>query len=185
MAGQEWAETLARSAGREPSDLVNYLTGCAGVSRTLPRAATLVYSSAYELILRHGTYSRGPLRLPAGVRQGERKECFANATRLALSGGGMTYCEGYATGVLIPVQHAWCVRADGTVVDPTWSGRLDRPADSEVEYAGVRVARELLAEIALRTGVYGMLEVPVVYVRGLAFDARGVAVGFADASETE
>ena len=48
------------------------------------------------------------------------KRCFANAFSLALR-RGLIYVEGYAmVARRFPWLHAWCVRADGLVLEPTW-----------------------------------------------------------------
>jgi len=53
-------------------------------------------------------------------KRGPMRQCFMNAVKMATSGRLVTYCEGYAMGVM-PVLHAWCVDQEGRVIDPTWS----------------------------------------------------------------
>ncbi|MGW1180086.1 hypothetical protein [Streptomyces drozdowiczii] len=52
------------------------------------------------------------------------RQCFANAFALATVRSELVYAEGYAVyavgDTLLPLQHAWCVAPDGSVVDPTW-----------------------------------------------------------------
>lgn len=52
------------------------------------------------------------------------KECFRNALMMAQE-RSLDYVEGYALGHGIPVHHAWCLDADGKVVDPTWRDSTD------------------------------------------------------------
>ena len=49
------------------------------------------------------------------------KECYMNAVNIASYSRKkpFTYCEGYAVGTLIPVQHAW-VSLNGKPIDVTW-----------------------------------------------------------------
>ena len=76
------------------------------------------FISPDELILTHGrSFTIAPL--PKGIRYGRLGECFKNASRLALYHNDLTYCEGYAMGI-IPVLHAFCIDAKGNVVDNTW-----------------------------------------------------------------
>ncbi|MEU0900054.1 hypothetical protein [Streptomyces massasporeus] len=56
--------------------------------------------------------------------------CYSNAARYAYEHRhtGLVYAEGYALpdGVDFPLAHAWCVRPDGTAVDPTWADKPGR-----------------------------------------------------------
>jgi hypothetical protein len=63
----------------------------------------------------------------------------------------LTYVEGVAVGI-IPVDHAWCVKADGTVVDPTWAGGRQKCDD----YFGVPFDKITLYKIMTTTKVYGV-----------------------------
>jgi len=65
---------------------------------------------------------------PAQYRghRGRLKQCFANAYRLAREHPELSYAEGYASETgHIGFLHAWCVHAEGRVVDPTWDFRAD------------------------------------------------------------
>lgn len=84
------------------------------------------YASMETYVLEHGrAYESKPL--PADLSYGEAKNCYGNATHIALE-GQYVYCEGYAyTPGLIPCQHAWLVDPeDGKAIDVTWQdgGRL-------------------------------------------------------------
>lgn len=50
-----------------------------------------------------------------------QKECWYNASVLAVSNQGLTFCEGYAVRdkLPIPIQHAW-VTFKGRAIDVTW-----------------------------------------------------------------
>lgn len=71
--------------------------------------------------------------LPARVRKGAKRECFAQAIDLATRRPrALRYVEGYGlsaglAGFPMLIHHAWCIDAKGRVVDPTW----DDPAHSE------------------------------------------------------
>jgi hypothetical protein len=55
------------------------------------------------------------------LKKFKTKECFMNAANITCMSKGrpFTYCEGYAVGTLIPVQHAW-VCLNGKALDVTW-----------------------------------------------------------------
>lgn len=68
------------------------------------------------LLLKHGVeYAE---TAPAPWR-GVPKGCYANAQYLVKRRKCWQYVEGYACH-RIPLEHAWCLDADGKVVDPTW-----------------------------------------------------------------
>ncbi|MFC8006854.1 hypothetical protein ACFUCH_12040 [Streptomyces olivaceus] len=65
--------------------------------------------------------------------------CYSNAARYAQShrDEGVVYAEGFAlthAGLYFYLPHAWVVRPDGTVLDPTWD---DAPGRA---YVGIPVA---------------------------------------------
>ena len=57
--------------------------------------------------------------LPAPMERMEVGQCYANAQALAFAHPELTYVEGVAAGLTVR-DHAWCVTADGVVIDPTW-----------------------------------------------------------------
>lgn len=87
----------------------------------------------------------------AGMRKMKNRECFRNAF-LTAQHYGLTYVEGLAT-CIIPVHHAWCVTAEGEVVDPTW-----KTAGSE--YFGVLIQLDEVCRISLESGYWGVLDNP-------------------------
>jgi hypothetical protein len=108
--------------------------------------------NAPELLLRHGSFW-SPQALPAGVRRGLPRECFKNATELALLRPHLRYCEGIAmpARLNLPVEHAWCVDAHGGVVDITWEN------PESCVYFGLPFAREFVWGTAMKTGECGIL----------------------------
>jgi hypothetical protein len=75
-----------------------------------------------------------PVPRPQGVRRRAMQQCFANASRLALSRPDeFRYCEGYAFDVLGgAVHHGWVAPIDGDgAIDVTW----DEPALSYFGFA--------------------------------------------------
>lgn len=90
--------------------------------------------------------------LPANVTQGQKRECFANATHLAVeSDGEYAYAEGYAYSTVgLVTSHAWCVTREGEVVDPTW----DTP--ELCAYLGIPIHPDFLVEQMKQTEVYGV-----------------------------
>ena len=108
------------------------------------------YKGIDEFILCEGEqFISAPL--PAGVKRGRMKECYANAGRLAMSRSDLTYCEGFACNI-IPVMHAWCCTDTGLVVDPTWK-------DAEgCDYYGVRIDTDYLRKTILRKQTWGCID---------------------------
>jgi hypothetical protein len=130
-----------------------YLTAVAEMrQRCVSKPKEFRFNGIEDLLLKHGKGFAPPKtsRLPAGVKRGPMKHCFENAGDIAVFGGtNLTYCEGYACGV-IPVLHAWLVKPDGQVVDPTWrDGKC---------YFGVPIMRSYLVSTITRTGWWGVLE---------------------------
>jgi hypothetical protein len=125
--------------------------------RQLPKALGN-YCGLEDFVLRHGR--RWQLRdLPKGVEAGRIRECFKNASDLALNDDAYVYCEGYATGYILPVQHAWCLDRNGAVVDTTWVERS--PDSGEPEYIGVAVRTDYLREQVLKAATYeGVIDLP-------------------------
>ena len=59
--------------------------------------------------------------IPAGLRAGAPKQCYANAAECAVD-HGYPYCEGYAWVPTLQmwVHHAWNLTPDGRAFDLTW-----------------------------------------------------------------
>ena len=76
-----------------------------------------------------------------------------NATMLALA-SDLTYVEGQISVYGIPIEHAWCVNADGVVIDPTL-----KPDKDVGDYFGVPFLTDYVSKAVLRNGVYGLLDI--------------------------
>ncbi|HZQ47943.1 MAG TPA: hypothetical protein VFC07_13075 [Verrucomicrobiae bacterium] len=83
---------------------------------------------------------------------GKMGRCYENATRLALSGMELIYCEGYALnqGLPIPLMHGFCITPEGAVVDPTWK--------DGTEYFGVAISKTFLFQTMNQREMYGVLD---------------------------
>jgi hypothetical protein len=82
------------------------------------------YAGFEDYLIQHGTFFT-PKHLPPTVRPMMVSQCYENAFRVASRSKAFHYVEGVALS-LIPVDHAFCVNAEGDVVDPTWaSGRTE------------------------------------------------------------
>lgn len=108
------------------------------------------YVSYERFVLERGVWHEAA-PLPDEIRRGELGNCFANALRLANSHRHLTYVEGYASSEFMPVQHAWCVDVDGTVIDPTWDDPQDRV------YLGVEIDTDRAWEIVTKAKVFGII----------------------------
>ena len=116
----------------------------------------------YRFYLDHGRdYQSVPWETWEGAYdRGEPKQCFANAENLAVFHDELTYVEGLATRLgAIPIPHAWCVDADGRVVEPTWlpDPECDSiPPVGQWEYLGVPFKTDWLVNWTLDQGYYGI-----------------------------
>jgi len=74
----------------------------------------------YDLVLEHGRFFE-PSPKPKKYKAGDRHQCYGNSLDMVVAHDDLSYCEGYVVvkGVSIPMDHAWCVTADGIVVDLT------------------------------------------------------------------
>lgn len=89
----------------------------------------------------------------AGKRM-KAKQCFSNALHYALE-HDLLYCEGYGisgnllkSGVLLPMEHAWCCDENFNVIDPTW--------DDGGSYWGIAFHAALAAGYTAEKGWYGL-----------------------------
>ena len=85
--------------------------------------------------------------------RGEQHACFMNATHLAVNDRRLTYVEGYVAICGVPIEHAWCIDADGVVVDPTIvdTGQVNG-------YYGAPLLTEYVKKACKTNGVYGVLD---------------------------
>ena len=124
----------------------------ADIYSTMNKREGYKYSSSEDLVLKQGKFFT-PEKRPENIELGSKKECFANASRLALERSDLTYVEGYAMindRLPLPIAHAWCVDKKGRVIDNTW----EKPG---VSYFGVPFKTSYLAKKLSETGVYGIL----------------------------
>ncbi len=99
----------------------------------------------YELVSTYGIAWDNAEHIPGG----EERMCFKNALHMAEDKGWM-YAEGWATRPgLIPLEHAWCVRPDGSIVDNTW--------EDGMHYFGLVFDMHMAVNLVLQTGYYGIL----------------------------
>lgn len=124
----------------------------ADIFSTMNKREGYKYSSSEDLVLKQGKFFT-PEKKPDDIKLGPKKECFANASKLALERSNLIYVEGYAMvndRLPLPIAHAWCVDKKGRVVDNTW----ENPG---VAYFGVPFKTSYLAKKLSETGVYGIL----------------------------
>jgi hypothetical protein len=118
--------------------------------RTLP--PKFKYCCIEDFVLKNGKLFEISKIRP---KYGEERFCFFNSYQLMIK-EGYTYVEGFAMGV-IPVNHAWCLDADGRVIDPTWRPSLTRKFQG-IAYIGVALDRSFVIETALQRKSYGVLD---------------------------
>lgn len=152
-------------SGRDMPDFPNTAKGNCEMMAYFYRQQGVQRVSVEAFLLEYGEEFEANPR-PAWVEQMTPKMCFMNAFILVEEQQGallgdevpeLTYCEGYvlSSGLPIPIHHAWCVTADGTLVDPT---PQDRTAEEIVTYFGVRVPDfEGLSKVIDETGTYSVL----------------------------
>jgi hypothetical protein len=101
-------------------------------------------------------YAIGPHTF--SLPRGEPKQCFMNATHLALELPHLTYVEGKIAMMGIPIEHAWCIDEEGVVVDPTLApGIKDGSYDRISDYFGVPFRTDYLRKAIFRNKHYGLL----------------------------
>ncbi|MEU7072985.1 hypothetical protein [Streptomyces narbonensis] len=96
------------------------------------------YRSTFHLLLALGRRFT-PTPRPDDLIGMPDKDCYGNSAQYAQAhrDEGLLYAEGFAlthNGVDWYLPHAWVVRPDGTVLDPTWD---DEPGQA---YVGIAVA---------------------------------------------
>ncbi|XVV10852.1 hypothetical protein ACQP2X_39340 [Actinoplanes sp. CA-131856] len=112
------------SVGHVEADLVAYVRGHARlIDDGHQRPAGYAYSSTPHLLLAHGRLFAPAVR-PGAIERMRDHFCFENAAAVARE-QNLIYAEGFAafttaSGLTMPLPHAWCLTTDGAVVDPTW-----------------------------------------------------------------
>jgi len=130
----------AGTAGGAPAE------GCIGYLEVMARMGHV--PSTFTLKMGR-TWAAQPL--PAWVARGPQRQCYLNAGTLALENADLTYVEGYAQPLRgLPVHHAWCVDAEGRVIDNTFT-------DPEAaQYFGVPLTTKTLRELVEVTRQWGL-----------------------------
>ncbi|MFK0157927.1 hypothetical protein ACIQVK_38400 [Streptomyces sp. NPDC090493] len=105
---------------------------------TQPVHASWSHPSQFHLLLALGRRFT-PVPSPDDLIGMPDRFCYSNAAHYALTHGdeGVVYAEGFAlahAGLEVYLPHAWVVRPDGTVLDPTWD---NAPGGA---YVGIPVA---------------------------------------------
>jgi len=74
----------------------------------------------YDLLLKYGRFGE-PAPRPKKFKSGDRHQCYGNSLDLVVAHDELSYCEGYVAvkGVPIPMEHAWCITDEASVVDVT------------------------------------------------------------------
>ena len=121
------------------------------------RKLGLARAAFIDFLLEHGRdYPTGP-QTYAG-RRDPAKRCFMNATLLALGDDSLTYVEGRVSVCGLAIEHAWCVDADGIVIDTTLApSPTDGTRDRITGYFGIPFQTDYLRKASLLNGVYGLL----------------------------
>jgi hypothetical protein len=109
-----------------------------------------VRAGLWRALLDHGKEYVG-IERPKGYRRQRRiKDCFRNATEIALKGNGATYVEGVAWDMGCGFHHAWIRLDDEHAIDQTWPTPGTR-------YLGIAVPLKELCHVLSRTGYYGSI----------------------------
>jgi hypothetical protein len=114
-------------------------------------------SKMASFYLAHGRdYAIGPNSF-AGPREPAGK-CYMNASLAVFNDDDLTYVEGKVFIHGVPIEHAWCATADGSVIDPTLTGSDDDGSfDYIKDYFGVPFRTDYVRKACLRNGYYGLL----------------------------
>ena len=103
------------------SELKSYLENQVEVRKKIHSHTDWKYISFEELILDCGIVMEAKA-LPKDIEQGLPQSCYHNCQELAFKRKDLTYLEGYALSVDIPIPlpHAWLLTLDKKAIDPTW-----------------------------------------------------------------
>lgn len=138
-------------AEQQLAGLTSHLEWVAKMARIHKAQDDWAYLNLSSFVLARGrAYTAAPR--PKGMRKMTNKLCFRNALYTVWEDRSLTYVEGYALAFNgIPCEHAWAVRPDGTVVDPTWY-------DPDLAaYYGVEIPLDIVHGRIIRNNVFGIL----------------------------
>lgn len=150
-----WASTGSGGnigSSKENKKLTNVLSTIAEFASSNSGKKNLAYSSTEDMVLKEGR-NFNPAPKPDNIKQGEPKQCYKNASDLALKDSNLTYVEGYAlmsSDIDLPIAHAWVVDSEGNVIDNTWK-------DEGRSYLGIPLKTKFLTEQLIESGVYGLI----------------------------
>ena len=131
------------------SQIAEYLLRIVERRATMSYPPDFKYSCVEDFVLREGMFYGGRSDNSNEYKKGKMKDCYRNAYLLADAFSDLTYCEGYAMGI-IPVLHAWCIDSEGQVIDNTW------PDGSE--YYGVRFKFWFVTDTIFRHRCWGVID---------------------------
>lgn len=139
----------------DASTITSYLDGMIAIKQKMMKPEEFQYWGQEDFVKQYGQAFGDKVHQPVYARRSTPKECYANATHLAMEDSNLIYCEGYILRV-IPIPHAWCVDYDGVVFDPTIQD------NKGCEYFGVPFSTEFLFKMmAIETKKhYGLLDDP-------------------------
>lgn len=123
------------------------------MAQVRPKKDGWKFSSVEELVLHYGRpYTPAPL--PEDTCRGEMKMCYSNAMNLVMDTPGLTYVEGFAFSLVMPMGHGWATRDGRTAIDPTWEDGSD--------YFGIPFTRSFWSNYIQQSGYWGILfpEIP-------------------------
>lgn len=108
--------------------------------------------SLAAFVLEHGQVFETDAKTFVGRRM-TPKQCFGNATKVALRRPDMVYVEGFVQSSIL-IHHAWLMRPDGKVFDPTFRGD-DDPLRG---YFGVAFSTGYVVKATFPNGVYNRID---------------------------
>ena len=141
--------TAEREIEQQVLDYLKQTSELWGRAERTEATSTWAYRSVEAFLLEHGQFY-APQTLPAKYRRfyAPVKYCYDNAYRMAKK-YKLRYVEGVATGIIV-AGHAWCLDAEGRVLDPTWHDRNDNPEDRA--YFGVVLPLQVVTRARRKTG---------------------------------
>ncbi|MFB7896140.1 hypothetical protein ACFC1B_07395 [Streptomyces xiamenensis] len=130
---------MAPNVDRAHPGLLGIIRAYAEQDRGFEARPDWAYQSSAHLLLAIGRqFTVAPP--PADMAGMPKRLCYSNSARYATKhqAEGVVYAEGLALirmgGAAFHLPHAWVVRRDGTVLDPTWDDRRGE------DYVGVPIA---------------------------------------------
>lgn len=167
MATREEGETPP-SSFQDIAVIKRHLSVIAEMQSARPLPTNIVRTFA-TLQLDHGrTYPVGERTFAGGRMQ--PKMCYRNAGLLALDDASLTYVEGFTTTIGIPIEHAWCIDAEGEVIEPTL-----KPGGANA-YFGVPFRTSFLRSELLRRMVWGIIDMNLQLLEMSEEDLLSLAV---------